>query len=160
MDWLLALALTVTPALRADLPYRSAETCPITQAPVLPFVPPAPYPIEPPGGFWHGTAALWTMLDPAVQWQVGRATQLTQKVFWWYPGFNGARESSPAFTLTVRRLDSGRSKVLSRKATNASHASFGGSTILTGVKMPSAGCWEVTGEYRGNSLSFVVWVDS
>lgn len=156
MDWLLALALVLS----ADLPYQSAKTCPITQAPILPFVPPAPYPIEPPEGFWHGTAALWTRLDAEGRWQLGGPNQLTQKVFWWYPGFDGAREWSPDFTLTARRLDTGQSKVLSRKATNAFVASFGGSTILTGVKMPSAGCWEVTGEYRGNTLSFVVWVDS
>jgi len=31
-------------------------------------------------------------------------------------------------------------------------------TMLAGVYVPTLGCWEITGEYRGEKLSFVVWV--
>ena len=31
--------------------------------------------------------------------------------------------------------------------------------MLTGVYVPAPGCWEITGEYHGNKLSFVVWVE-
>jgi hypothetical protein len=27
------------------------------------------------------------------------------------------------------------------------------------VELPERGCWEVTGNYKSDSLSFVVWVD-
>jgi hypothetical protein len=29
-------------------------------------------------------------------------------------------------------------------------------TILTGIDFPSAGCWEITGEYFDQSLTFIV----
>src|SRR6266540_3454085 len=32
------------------------------------------------------------------------------------------------------------------------------SAILVGVDFPTLGCWEITGEYAGTKLSFVVWV--
>jgi hypothetical protein len=33
-----------------------------------------------------------------------------------------------------------------------------GDAILTGIEIPQEGCWELTGEYQGSHLSFVVWV--
>jgi hypothetical protein len=30
--------------------------------------------------------------------------------------------------------------------------------MVTGVYVPTPGCWEITGEYNGQQLSFVVWV--
>jgi len=30
--------------------------------------------------------------------------------------------------------------------------------MLAGVYVPTPGCWEITGEYRAEKLSFVVWV--
>ena len=32
--------------------------------------------------------------------------------------------------------------------------------MLTGVYVPTPGCWEITGDYHRNKLSFVVWVES
>jgi hypothetical protein len=32
--------------------------------------------------------------------------------------------------------------------------------MLTGVYMPTPGCWEITGEYKGQKLRFVVWLHS
>jgi hypothetical protein len=34
-----------------------------------------------------------------------------------------------------------------------------GWAILTGVDVPTVGCWELTGWYRGNTLSFVVSIE-
>jgi hypothetical protein len=33
-----------------------------------------------------------------------------------------------------------------------------GQFMLTGVEVPAAGCWEITGRYDQTELSFVVWV--
>jgi hypothetical protein len=33
-----------------------------------------------------------------------------------------------------------------------------GAFMLTGIELPAAGCWEITGHYHGSSLRFVVWV--
>jgi hypothetical protein len=30
--------------------------------------------------------------------------------------------------------------------------------MLTGVDVPTPGCWEIMGDYKGQKLSFVVWV--
>jgi hypothetical protein len=30
--------------------------------------------------------------------------------------------------------------------------------MLVGIDIPAAGCWEITGQYKGTTLSFVVWV--
>jgi hypothetical protein len=30
--------------------------------------------------------------------------------------------------------------------------------MVTGVNFPTLGCWEVTGDYHGDNLTFVVWV--
>ena len=40
----------------------ASGACPVTQPPDPPFVPPAPYPAEPPGAdsAWYGSAARWT----------------------------------------------------------------------------------------------------
>ena len=83
-----------------------------------------------------------------------------QKVFWWYPGFDGRVEGQPNLIVTGRRLDGPESFVHPRPATNAHHVDFGGNgwTILTGIDVPTTGCWELTGTYRGESVTFVVWI--
>jgi hypothetical protein len=32
--------------------------------------------------------------------------------------------------------------------------------MLVGVYFPTPGCWEVTGEYKGQKVSFVVWLEA
>jgi hypothetical protein len=81
-----------------------------------------------------------------------------QKVFVWRPGFDGRTEPSPALIVRGRRVHGDGSFVAGR-ATNASHDSFGGSAMLTGVDVPSLGCWELTAEYGGESVTFVVLVE-
>jgi hypothetical protein len=41
-------------------------------------------------------------------------------------------------------------------ATNAYHPDFHWA-ILTGLRLPSYGCWAITGSYHGSELGFVVW---
>ena len=33
-----------------------------------------------------------------------------------------------------------------------------GNFMLVGVTVPVAGCWQITAEYRGHTLQYVVWV--
>jgi hypothetical protein len=35
----------------------------------------------------------------------------------------------------------------------------GRGAMLTGVYVPTPGCWEITGDYEGDKLSFVAWVE-
>lgn len=60
-------------------------------------------------------------------------------------------------TVTGRRIDGSAPPLGASNATNA-FADDIGSSILVGVEIPAAGCWEITGHLKGITLSFVVWV--
>lgn len=97
------------------------------------------------------------MLDPNGTWYhlPHDATGYSQKVFWWRKGYDAVAEPKPLLTVTGRQLD-GTASLQSSDATNAM-ADFG-SAMLAGVDVPTLGCWEITGHYKGHDLSFVVWV--
>jgi len=143
---------------------QSLENCPVTKPQEPPFTPPPPYPPEAPyaGYFWYGTEALWTMLSSDGTWRglpyhAEGGGHYVQKVFWWNEDYDWQAEPWPEFMVTARRLDASAPDFASSEATNAFHPDFG-SAMLTGVEIPTSGCWEFTGSYRGQSLSFVVWV--
>jgi hypothetical protein len=145
------------------VPDEPPASCPVTQAPEVPFAAPAPYPAAPPeryeGQFWYGTPELWTMLGPDPVWRglPQNRNGYSQKVFWWSEDFDVSVNPYPPFTLLIERLDAESApEVVAEKATNAS-ADFG-TAMLTGVEIPSPGCWQITGQYNDAELSFVVWV--
>jgi hypothetical protein len=47
---------------------------------------------------------------------------------------------------------------MANKVTNALFVPH--AALLTGVIVPAPGCWEITGDYKGQKLSFVVGVYS
>jgi hypothetical protein len=145
-----------------QVPNNPPATCPITRAPNVLFTPPSPYPATPPsnyvGEFWHGTPELWTMLRPDATWSglPQSGVGYTQKIFWWRQGYNMDAEPNPKLTVTGKRLDEQAPPLVASSATNAS-ADFG-QAMLVGVDIPTLGCWEITGQYKGSELSFVVWI--
>lgn len=151
------------PAQAETVPAAPSKSCPVTQRPEPVFVAPAPYSSEPPeryeDQFWYGTPALWTLLDEGGTW---RGLPLdrqgySQKVFWWSQDFDVRADPFPAFTVLLERLDAEAAPIVAAElATNAS-ADFG-TAMLTGVEVPSAGCWKITGQFRQAELSFVVQV--
>ena len=157
-----ALLLVATTLLLVPTPSAGTQgACPVTGAPEALFTTPAPYPLKAPGSsFWHGDERFWTMLPNNGQWNglPRNAAGLRQKVFWWYPGFNGAKEPAPELKVTARQLDGPGLYTNQGPATNASHKDFGGWTILTGIDVPNPGCWEFTGQYRDRTLTFVLQV--
>ena len=78
------------------------------------------------------------------------------KLFWRSPGFRYGSEHE--LRVLGQRLDAGSAPAGVSRPTNAHVPEFGGWTMLVGVGFPSPGCWEVTGEYRGQTLTFVVEV--
>jgi hypothetical protein len=159
--WTAPAAARDEPAARFD--GTNGWACPVTTRPDPAFVPPRPYPASPThGSYWYGTPELWTLLGRTV-WQSHslphNGNGYRQKIFWWRPGFNGKTEPVPALSVTGRRLDGPGAFVNPLPATNASSPDFGGWAMLTGVDIPAPGCWELTGEYHGRSLSFVVLVE-
>jgi hypothetical protein len=82
-----------------------------------------------------------------------------QKVFWWREGYDINTEPEPKLVVTGRLLDGNESSSFAfSDATNAYNPDIG-SAMLTGIDIPNYGCWEITGHYKGQSLSFVVSVE-
>jgi hypothetical protein len=129
-----------------------AADCPVTRPPDPAFVPSAPSSQARPGfDFLYGSDVLWTLLQTSGVWRV-----LGEKVWMWSNAFDRRIEPVPSLVVTGRRLDGNSPPFRSKRAT---HGCFDGTcAMLAGVDLPSTGCWEITGQYRGNSLSFVVLV--
>lgn len=78
------------------------------------------------------------------------------KLFWWSFGFTPGSEAN--LRVTANRLDDESQAASISGPGNAYADSLGGWAMLVGVEFPSAGCWQITGEYLGQKLSFVVEV--
>jgi hypothetical protein len=130
-------------------------SCPTTRPPDHPFVPPAPYPPTPPplygDVFWYGTDGLWTWLE------ADGTARRSDKSFWWREGYDWQTETSPGLLVTGRRLDAAAPAVTSSAATNGFREDIG-AFMLTGLELPTGGCWELTGRYGGERVRFVVRV--
>ena len=136
------------------------ETCPVTVPGDDAFAPVAEPPAGPPPLYesvWHGTPALWTMINPDgdeghKRWLHG------EKTFWWSEDFSLMDELEPGITVIAEHLDGSASTVeAGGPGTNGSHADLG-DFMLVGVEIPEPGCWRVTADYRDASLSYVVWI--
>jgi len=111
--------------------------------------------------FWYGTPELWTMLGTEATWSglPHNRYGYSQKIFWWSQHFDVRTDPYPELTVIIEQLDTDAPSsrvVIAEKATNAS-ADFG-TAMLTGVDLPTLGCWKITGQYQQAELSFVVWV--
>jgi hypothetical protein len=130
------------------------EACPVTKPPAQPFVPPPPYwTHHNPDQFWYGTESLWTLLGVQGTWNIHTA----QKLFYWRRGFDWRREPEPELIVIAKRLDREAPPV----AAGPAYAVFVTTErpgMMTGIDIPSTGCWELTAQYGGHRLSFVVSV--
>ncbi len=135
----------------------SAEfACPVTRGPV--FTPPSPFTRAHRGAMYFGTEALWTAVEPEWSALPHSKEGYRQKIAWWSMGYDWTREPQPALTITGRRLDAPATPLLQDDRANGSHSDVTGSFIMTGVNVPTEGCWEITGHYKGQDLKFVVLV--
>ena len=144
----------------ASISEKPPDTCPVTKPPDPPFTPPQPYSASAPGtDFWFGTDSLWTAIPQDGVWNAlpHNPEGYTQKVFWWRKGYSWTAEPEPQLTVIGRRLDTSAPPLLVSKATNACAEDIQ-SAMLVGVDFPTLGCWEITGQYAEDEVSFVVWV--
>jgi hypothetical protein len=135
-------------------------SCPVTVPPADPFTPPEPYKLDE-NSFWLGTEKLWIDLSKSRIWEGWTPREperalLTAKTFWWSVDYDPHREGNPDLKVTGRRLDGEGPPLLANKATNAFPPPA--TAMLVGAYVPTPGCWEITGEYKGQKLSVVVWV--
>jgi hypothetical protein len=110
----------------------------------------------PPSENWYGSETLAVMLPPQGIWRGGTAYHYRGKLFWWSFGFAPGSESN--LKVTGRKLDGSSTEANISTVTNAYAESLGGWTMLVAVEFPSAGCWEIAGEYLGQKLTFVIEV--
>lgn len=113
---------------------------------------------------WFGSESLAVMLPKDGIWPTTVPGNLIAvKLFWYSKEFQAVAEqgfdggSHLGFRARIKRLDSGPDDA---EISGPNWAGLGGLgdnwTMLTGIDFQSAGCWEITGEYRDQSLSFVV----
>jgi hypothetical protein len=130
--------------------------CPLTK-PEPPFEAPISARLSPDVA-WYGTARLWVLLDRDGEDWTGLPHSkfgYTQKTFWWRDGYQASSEPIPPIFVMGRRLD-GPGSFGFGPGTNAS--SELGASMLVGIDIPTVGCWELTGNYGTDTLSYVVWV--
>lgn len=154
-----AASLTETAA--AEVAARTpSEDCPVTVPPDPPFNPPAPYSkLGYEGYFWYGSNSLWVALPEDGVWSdlPQDAHGYGQKLPWWRDGYIWNEEPEPSLVVTGQRLD-GEASPLDASSANGSYSDDMGSAMMMGMLIPTSGCWEITGNYKGDELSFVVWV--
>ncbi|SRR5216684_318170 len=139
------------------------EACPVTKPSAQPFVPPPPcWTDHGPDGFWYGSESLWTLLGVPGTWNIhsnvlegkgGYRTKLT----YWRQGFDWRREPKPELIVIAKRLDREAPRVAAGPA-NAVFVTTARPGMMTMIDIPSTGCWELTAQYGGHRLSFIVSV--
>ena len=162
------MSVTALTAMAQSSPQQTAvppASCPVTTPPAAPFTPPGERKLRANDSvFLIGTEKLWIALSKAGVWywaphapaHENEVQPLTEKLFWMSVDFNWRKEYPPRIEVTGRRLDGDAPPLLKLRPTNALGKPY--SAMLVGVYVPTPGCWEITGEYKGQKLSFVVWV--
>jgi hypothetical protein len=159
-NYLLCLAALLLPAAAKSGP----GVCLTALAPSPPFVPPAPYDSvrQPDGTFWYGTAELWTDISVEGVWHLTNNSDTdggyVTKLVFWAKGFDWRKEPNPELILTARRTD-GDSPSVAVAHANAVFITGKTPAMMTGIRIPTSGCWEITGHYRSKTLTFTVSVE-
>src|SRR5215469_1000129 len=137
------------------------KRCPVTRPSDPPFVPPQPY--SPTAGrdeFLYGGPALWTVVYS--NWHIHSGGKLP----FFRQGFVWTTNVRPRLTVVARRLNGEGPLVWSDLPGSGFMEGKGsaGMFMVTGIDIPSSGCWEIGAQYIDESrdiqtLSYVVWVE-
>ena len=150
---------------------KAPESCPVTKAGIQPFIPPSPYRAKPyEGSDWFGSDGLWLALPDSGVWRVDSASirdpatgknvsmWREPKVSWWRQGYDYTVEGTPQLKISGRRLDADSLPLVADTPNwvglRAPHAS-----MMQHIYFPTLGCWEITGAYEGDSITFVLWLE-
>lgn len=134
------------------------------------FTPPSPLPNDPefsplswgapppPGSkrFWFGTEKLWTILPTDGTWRRGFGDDpgYSNKMPW----FAVSQDVGP-LTITGKKLDGSNLSFTEFEAINGfGRTDTGAEGVMGGIIIPASGCWQVTGRFRDQELTFTVWV--
>lgn len=168
---LCVLSVLVSPQRTRAAQGAETDTLPANCRVTLPadgrFVPPSPFPREPDNGtgvfsFWFGTEKLWTALPADGTWRSWTALQpddfvYSNKFAWlrMHPAFS---QKDGQLTVTGKRLDGPAPSFTSSFDSNAFRRDDDNAWIITMINIPTFGCWEITGHYKDQELTFTVWV--
>lgn len=109
----------------------------------------------PGAGTWYGSDTLAVLTSGDGSWfGLGPRHDYRDKLWWYSAAFKPGMESQ--MTVTGKRLDGDSPPARITRTTNAQGVNGGGWAMLMLVEFPRAGCWELTGEFQGQRLSFVV----
>lgn len=145
------------------------SSCPVTGQGDRPFVPPSKYQKKlGKDYFWYGTDRLWTYLPTSGTWAglphySPKDPTFRQKITWLRDGLDDA-DLRGKFKITGKRLDAFAPSLLSDPVSQVSRAVIehgdvkGLPFIMSGVNFPTVGCWEVTGHFEQDELTFVIWI--
>ena len=168
LPWLLSDTSTVSPAASPPSSIASTfdrSTCPITLPGDQPFTPVDSTPEGPPASYssvWYGSPELWTRLGSDGEiWEalpIAADGTLTQKTFWWRQGFSMAEEGQPNITVMIQAVSGGPAIAFGNPGTSGSNPELG-QFMLVGISIPDEGCWKITAEYRGSTVSYVTWAE-
>jgi hypothetical protein len=139
---------------------HSAEFCLTTIAATPAFQPPDPYRTMLIDGFWYGTADLWVNLPFDGRWNnlPFDGKSYSQKIFWFSRDYDWHKEPRPDIVVKSRRLHVDGPTYTLEGGTNAILGDHR-QAMLTGVILPTPGCWEIRGQYHGTTLTFVISVE-
>jgi hypothetical protein len=137
------------------------QACFTTLPPNPSFAPPAPYDsIDIDGAFWYGTAGLWTKIAYDNVWHtknnVDKTGGYATKLLFWSSEYDWRKEDQPEFVLTARRVDRDAPEIAS---SGAMPVFVDKPAMMVGIGLPSTGCWQISGHYRGHTVSFTVSVE-
>lgn len=147
----IALGASALPALAAD-----NSACAITAAPNPPFVPPAqfaPYTFGDGEHFLYGTPDLWALVF--TRWKLGSGQG--NKLPYFSVRYDWKTEKRPQMTVEAKRIDEAAPTVRGEEVIGAGPSSNGfpaeqpdptkPGAMLTRLRIPAAGCWEITAKY-------------
>jgi hypothetical protein len=77
------------------------------------------------------------------------------KLVFWRRALDWPKEPEPKLIITAKRLD-GEAPSVAVAHANAVFVMGSTPAMMTGIDIPTAGCWELTGHYNGHTLTFIV----
>ncbi len=111
---------------------------------------------------WYGSNLLAASIPKSGVWTgMGEEKSFADKFWWWREGFSASDEPKPDLTVSAIRLDGPHESVLITTTTSGRGVGGDWDAMLVGMHFPSAGCWEIRGNYNGNeALTLVLKVSN
>jgi hypothetical protein len=136
------------------------ESCPVTRStPENRFTPPPPHEAAKSSDpmFWYGSDALYVFLSSDGRWRgITSSTGTRNKSFWYRKNPEWREEFPYQFRVTAKRMDADGPMITFPRVNNALMGKE--VAMLLMLELPR-GCWQVTGNYKSDHLSWVTWVD-